>query len=295
MKFPEGMTQAITAVANLINRTNRASSLSDPAADSLNIELFRRMDEFLEGDHFFLMIQPIVDFRNDRLFHGEVLSRLNHPERGVIYPDVFLPIVDSLGMYSKFDRSIFRKSCAWISRALEDGASIGCISINFSRATLSEENLARDLIGIADSCGVPHSMLAIEITEQVPESGIVHLLDNLNRLKTAGFRIVLDDFGSGVTSFNDLMHYPLDIVKIDRSLLLEAASEQGADAYRDLVAMAIDLGAEVVCEGIETAEQNSLAREAGCRYGQGFLFCRPMPMEQIFELMRSHSIREVNP
>lgn len=255
--------------------------------DMIQMELRERMEEFLEEDHFSLVIQPVVSFKKDSIFAGEVLSRLSHPECGTIFPDIFLPVLDSMGLYPRFDRYIFRKSCAWISRALSAGEHIDCISINFSRTTLSEEHLAQDLIGIADSYGIPHNVLGIEITEQVPGSGVVHLLDNLNRLKATGFRIFLDDFGSGVTSFNDLMQYPLDIVKIDRSLLLKAETELGAIAYRGVVAMATDLGAEVVCEGIETEEHCRFAREAGCHFGQGYFFSRPVPQDQVFELMAS--------
>ena len=252
--------------------------------DSLNIELQRRMEEFLDRDLFTLVFQSVVGFKNNAIFAGEVLSRLSHPEWGLVFPDCFLPIVDTLGLYPRFDRCIFRKVCAWISRARAAGKPLDCISINFSRTTLSEEDVARDLIAIADSFSIPHSLLGIEITEQVPERGVVHLQNNLNQLRAAGFRIILDDFGSGVTSLNDLMYYPLDIVKIDRSLLLQAETEQGSAVYRGLVAMAADLGARVVCEGIETEAQHRFARETGCHYGQGYLFSSPIPLEQVFDL-----------
>lgn len=252
-------------------------------------ELHDRMEEFLEQDMFCLMVQPVVDFENGTMINGEALSRLNHSERGLVFPDEFLPVMDEMGLYPSFDRYIFRKVCDWLSRALADGEPVGCISCNFSRATLSQDDLAQDLIDIADSFGVPHSALAVEITEQVAETGVLNLLDNLNRLKAAGFRIVLDDFGSGVTSINDLIHYPLDIVKIDRSMLLKAETKQGAAVYRALSAMAAELGAEVVCEGIETEEQNRFARDAGCRYGQGYLFARPIPQDQFFETMHNRS------
>ena len=264
------------------------------AAEFLDMELRNQMEEFLEQDYFSLMIQPVVSFQKDPFFAGEALCRLSHPKRGTIFPDVFLPVLDSMGLYPRFDRYIFTKCCAWISRSLEAGEHMDCISINFSRTTLSEEHLAQDLIEIADSYGIPHSILGIEITEQIPESDVTHLLNNLNLLKATGFRIILDDFGSGVTSFNDLTNYPLDIVKIDRSLLLKADTVLGATAYCGLVAMATNLGAEVVCEGIESEEQSRFAREAGCHFGQGYLFSRPVPQDQVFELMRNSIIREEN-
>lgn len=296
MKFSTGLLRAIASSVGISNKkadagTEKVSAVG-PASDSLKTELHRRIEEFLERDLFFLVVQPVVAFRDDTVTTGEVLSRLNHPERGIIFPDEFLPVVEDLGLYPKFDRYIFRKSCAWLNRALTAGERVDCISVNFSRCTLSEEHLAAELIAIADRYGVPHGTLAVEITEQIAENGVACLLDNLNRLKAAGFRIILDDFGSGVTSFNDLMRYPLDIVKIDRSLLLEAESEKGGMAYRALVSMAKELGTIVVCEGIETEVQNRFAREAGCHYGQGFLFFQPIAQERVLGRMRKSSILE---
>lgn len=283
MKFPTGIFHVIASVFGLHGK--KKSAVSDP----LKKELENRMEEFMERDLFSLVIQPVVNFRKDSVTNGEILSRLNHPDHGMISPDIYLPVVDALGLYPSFDRYIFRKSCAWLSHSLAQGEKLDCVSVNFSRITLSCKDIAKDLIEIADSYGVSHNALAIEITEQVPETGVEDFLENLNQLRAAGFRIILDDFGSGVTSFNDLMRYPLDVVKIDRSLLLEAQTEQGANAYRALVAMAVELGAEVVCEGIETQAQNTFAREAGCHYGQGFLFFKPIAQDQVFAMIRRKS------
>lgn len=264
------------------------------AQDSLELELRQRMEEFLEKDCFSLVMQPVVDFRTNTVSSGEVLARLNHPERGVIFPDDFLPTVDALGLYPRFDRYIFQKSCAWLSRTLSEGEQLDCLSCNFSRKTLSEEGIVQDLMKIADRYRVPHNALAVEITERERETDAGQLIENLKQLKAAGFRIYLDDYGNGVTSVNDLMQYPLDIVKIDRSLLLKAETEQGNKAYRALVDMAIKLGVAVVCEGIETEEQNRFAREAGCHYGQGFLFFKPTEHNRVFEMIHRSSILEEN-
>lgn len=254
-------------------------------------ELEARMAEFVEQDCFALMIQPVVDFRTGAASCGEVLSRLNHPERGMIFPEDFLPAVDAAGLYPVFDRYIFRKCCAWLSRTLAEGERFETISCNFSRKTLSEETIAKDLTEIADSYGLPHEILAIEITEREQETDSRQFHRSLKQLKESGFRLYLDDYGSGITCVRDLEQCPLDTVKIDRSMLLAAETEQGRTAYRDLVAMAKKLGKEVACEGIETEEQSRFAREAGCHYGQGFLFFRPMDTRQVFEMMEKSSIR----
>lgn len=258
--------------------------------DSRKQELQNRIAEFMERDLFCLVIQPIIDFRTDKVCGGEVLSRLNHPERGVIFPDDFLPTVNSQGLHTKFDYYIFQKSCAWMSRTRTQSDKMEFLSCNFSRKTLSEEGIAKELIRIADRYGVPHNELAIEITEQYPQTNDPQFVDNLKQLHDAGFRIFLDDYGKGVTSEQELTQYPLDVVKIDRSVLVAAQSEEGKADFRKIVAIAVRAGALTTCEGIETEEQNRFARESGCHYGQGFLFFKPMDLNQAYEMMEKSSI-----
>ena len=274
---------------------NKKKNTAAPTAQkTVHQELKDRMVEFLDRDFFSLVIQPVVDFKTNTVFKGEVLSRLEHPERGVIFPDAFLPVIDELNLYSRFDRYIFRKSCVWLQRSLAAGETMECISCNFSRKTLSEPTIAQDLIRLANNYGVSHDKLAVEITEREQHDDEPQLIENLKVLREAGFRIILDDYGTGVTSVNDLLHYPLDIVKIDRSVLLEAKSEERKAAFRALVALFIDLGADVVCEGIETEEQDAFARDAGCRYGQGYLYFKPIRHDQVFDMIRKSSLNEEN-
>lgn len=266
-----------------------------PAAQkTLEQELRARMIEFLDRDFFSLVIQPVVDFRTNTVLNGEVLSRLEHPERGVIFPDTFLPIIEQLNLYSRFDRYIFRKSCVWLQRSLASGEKIDCISCNFSRKTLCEPTIAGDLIRLANKYGVDHRKLAVEITEREKIDDDRQLIENLKALREAGFLVILDDYGTGVTSVNDLLNFPLDIVKIDRSVLLNAQSEERKTAFHALVALFVDLGTEVVCEGIETEEQDIFARNAGCHYGQGYFYFRPVAQENVFETIRKSGFAKEN-
>lgn len=278
----------------LKKKKNAAAPVAPTAQKTLHRELKDRMVEFLDRDFFSLVIQPVVDFKTNTVFKGEVLSRLEHPERGVIFPDAFLPVIDELDLYSRFDRYIFRKSCVWLQRSLAAGETMECISCNFSRKTLSEPTIAQDLIRLANNYGVSHDKLAVEITEREKNADEPQLIENLKALREAGFRIILDDYGTGVTSVNDLLNYPLDIVKIDRSVLLNAKSEERKAAFRALVDLFVDLGADVVCEGIETEEQDAFARETGCRYGQGYLYFKPIPHDRVFEMIRKSRLNEEN-
>jgi len=273
---------------------NKKKNPAPAAQKTLDQELKERMVEFLDRDFFSLVIQPVVDFKTNTVFKGEMLSRLEHPERGVIFPDAFLPVIETLNLYSRFDRYIFQKSCIWLQRSLAAGEKMDCISCNFSRKTLSEPTIAEDLIRIANNYGVSHDKLAVEITEREKNDDEPQLIENLKTLRAAGFLIILDDYGTGITSVNDLLNYPLDIVKIDRSVLLNAQSEERKAAFRALVDLFIDLGADVVCEGIETKEQEAFAKSAGCRYGQGFLYFKPIRQDQLFEMIRKSSLAGEN-
>lgn len=257
-----------------------------PVIPAAAAALCSRIESYLDQDLFSLVIQPTMDLRTGSAFTGEALSRLHHPEHGVISAEVFIPALDAMGLYSRFDRYIFRKCCIWLHHAAEEGKRFDRIACNFSRKTLSQAGIARDIIQIADSYAIPHHKLGIEIIEWQQATDMQQLAGNLRQLKEAGSRIILDDYGSGVTSESDLDNFPLDIVKIDRSLLLKAGTEKGNAEFRALVEKFIRLGAEVVCEGVETEVQDSFVREAGCHYGQGFLYFRPVSHDRVFELIR---------
>lgn len=248
-------------------------------------EMVMRMPDFIDYDHFRLAVQPVIDLQTGDIVGGEVLSRLHHPEQGVIFPDKFLPAVEAAGIYPGFDHYIFRKSCELMQRLRARGAAIQYLSCNFSRLTLSENEAATRLAKIADAFALPHECMAVEITEREQEKDNDQFCENLVEIKKAGFRIFVDDLGAGVTSVRDLWSYPVDVVKIDRSLLLATDDEQGRSAYRGLRNLVVDLGCEVLSEGVETQEQHRFVLDAGCHYGQGFLFYRPMEAEQFCRLM----------
>lgn len=266
----------------LTHKKNRSSSGNYPSPQSpLDPELKRRMAEFIQFDRFELVIQPVIDLRTDKIIGGEVLSRLNHPTRGTIFPDIFLKAVDSAGLYPPFDCYIFSKSCEWLSHMLEEEVPLQFLSCNFSRKTLSENGLAEKLREIADGFHLDHSRIAIEITEQESETDTKQFQANLRKLNQDGFQIFVDDLGNGVTSIKDLWSYPADVIKIDRSLLLAAETSRGEAAFRSLVKMASSTGAKVLCEGIETEQQHQFAKNSGCHYAQGFLFSPPIPKDML--------------
>ena len=248
-------------------------------------ELVERIPEFLRDDCFRLVVQPVIELQTGKIVGAEVLSRLEHPGQGTIFPDRFIPAVEAAGLYSEFDCEIFRKSCILMHRLRKCRAKLQYLSCNFSRMTLSEPGMLDQLCRIAQENDVPYECMAVEITERERDTDNDQFCENLIDLKKAGFRILVDDLGAGVTSLRDLWSYPVDVVKIDRSLLLAAETEQGRSVFCRLRDLADDLGCMVLCEGVETEEQHRFVLEAGCQYCQGFRFYRPMRAEQFLCLM----------
>lgn len=267
------------------NREQSKGEMAPVPQMNLEKELVKRMPDMIYYDQFQLVVQPVIDLETGGIVGGEVLSRLNHPEQGVVFPDVFLPAVEEARLYPKFDHYIFRKTCELMRRLSEQKVVLQYLSCNFSRMTLSEKGIATRLSKIADEVGVDHDSLVVEITERESETDTEQFFRNLRELKEAGFCIFVDDLGAGVTSVRDLWSYPVDVVKIDRSLLLAANTEQGQTAYCGLRNLVVDLGCKVLCEGVETEEQHRFVLDAGCHYGQGLLFYWPMEAEQFLYLM----------
>lgn len=272
------------AVFGFKKRKNIESGMRVPPTN-LEKELVKRMPDMISFDRFQLVVQPVVALENGEIVGGEVLSRLNHLEQGVLFPDKFLPAIEEAGLYPKFDHYIFRKTCQLMRYLLDQGVVLQYLSCNFSRKTLSEMEVAPRFSQIADSFGISHEGLAVEITERESETDHEQFCQNLRQLKEAGFRIFVDDLGAGVTSVRELWSYPVDVVKIDRSLLLAAEDEQGSSVYRGLRNLAVDLGCKVLCEGVETEAQHRFVLDVGCHYGQGFLFYRPMEADRFLSLM----------
>lgn len=247
--------------------------------------LTRQMPDMIYDDRFLLYVQPVVDLKDGSIVGGEVLSRLDHPELGLVFPDKFLPAIEDAGLCSRFDYYIFRKSCDLVRRLSAQGAQVMYLSCNFSRMTLSEKGIAERLSKITDECGVTHDHLAVEITEREQETDEEQFKQNIHQLKEAGFRIFVDDLGAGVTSVKDLCSYPVDVTKLDRSMLLATETEQGRIVFRGLRNLSVDLGYKVLCEGVETEEQHQFVLDTGCHYCQGYLFYRPVEEARFMELV----------
>lgn len=257
--------------------------------DSANVKKFEQkikiensIQHEIDNNRFFLEYQPIINAKTNKIMGAEVLSRLNSPTEGILTPKIFLSAVNNVGLNQKFDYYIFEKNCKWISSDKENRMKF-VYTINFSRYTLCDQDLAENIIKIIEKYGIDYSCIAIEILEDknLQDNEKTLMIKNITRLKEKGVLILLDDFGKGFTNFGDLTDFDISIVKIDKSITQNAINQPGFLILKNIIKTAHDLGFMTLCEGIETEEHKKAVVDAGCDILQGYYFYHPMPVTQL--------------
>lgn len=243
----------------------------------------------IDNNRFYLEYQPIVDAKTHKIVGAEVLARLRSSEEGILAPRYFLPAVNSADINWKFDYYIFEKNCKWIASDKENRMNY-IYTINFSRHTLCDPNFTARIIEIVEKYGISYSCIAVEIIEDIGLVGAekTAMIQNVVMLKKKGVMILLDDFGKGCTSFEDLLELDIDIVKIDKSITRNSTNQAGLAILKDIIRTVRDLEYQVLCEGIETEEEKNTVTNAGCDFFQGFYLYRPMPASQLEKLLEKN-------
>jgi EAL domain-containing protein (putative c-di-GMP-specific phosphodiesterase class I) len=243
----------------------------------------------LEKRQFVLYYQPEVDLSTRKIVGLEALIRWQHPERGLIPPLEFIPLAEESGLILPIgDWGLF-EACSQIQKwCREDpnNASLR-VCVNLSARQFSRQGLADHVEALLTQFGLSSRQLGLEMTESslIPNMRIA--LDVLGSLRRLGVSLLMDDFGTGYSSLNHLHSCPFDVLKIDRSFVGRMTDgDQPLQIVRTIIELARVLGMDVVAEGIETCEQFRLLRKLGCRFGQGFLFARPLTTEAVTELLR---------
>ncbi len=243
----------------------------------------------LEQHEFVLYYQPEVELATRRIVGLEALIRWTHPERGLISPMEFIPTAEENGLILPIGDWGLSEACSQIQKwCLEDPAHSSLrVCVNLSARQFSRVGLADHIEALLRHSGVSSQQLGLEMTESSLIPDMRTALEVLGNLRRLGITLLMDDFGTGYSSLSYLHSFPLDVLKIDRSFVGRMTDgEQPLQIVRTIIELARVLGMDVVAEGIETVEQYRLLRELGCRYGQGYLFARPLPVEEVTELLR---------
>lgn len=251
-----------------------------------DVRLLLEIQRALENREFVAYMQPQCDIKSGRIVGAEALVRWNHPERGLVMPSTFIPVLEENGFIVNLDRYIWEEVCRQLRSWIDSGIQPVPISINISQAdaySVDVPNVIRDLIKKYD---LDRSLLKLEITESAFVGGN-NVAKMVERLKTRGMTILMDDFGSGYSSLNVLKDLDVDVLKIDMGFLSwsENSASRGESILESVLHMTTLLDLKVIAEGVETQEQVDFLTDIGCNYAQGYHFHRPMPVEKFTKLL----------
>ena len=238
------------------------------------------MEEALHNHEFSVYYQPKFDINNGNVVGSEALVRWSR-HSGMIPPIRFIPLFEENGFIVPLDYYVLESVCASLRERINAGKKVLPVSVNFSRVHLSTDVLPAVIKATLERYDIPPHLIEIEITESALAATEDYQLNILHEIRALGCVLSMDDFGSGMSSLNTLRKLPFDVLKIDRDFLYSnSSSERERIVLSNVVRMAFDLNMRVICEGVETKEQEEFLKQIGCRYVQGFLYARPLPEEQ---------------
>jgi EAL domain-containing protein (putative c-di-GMP-specific phosphodiesterase class I) len=243
----------------------------------------------LDHGQFVLYYQPEIELVTRKIVGLEALIRWAHPERGLIPPMEFIPLAEENGMILPIGDWALAEACNQIERwCCEDPNHVSLrVGVNLSARQFSREGLADHVETLLTQSGISSRQLGLEMTESSLIPNLAPALGVLGSLRRLGVSLLMDDFGTGYSSLNYLHSFPFDVLKIDLSFVQRMTEgDQPLQIVRTIIELARVMGMDVVAEGIETIEQYRLLRQMKCRYGQGYLFARPMSAEAVTQLLR---------
>jgi PAS domain S-box-containing protein len=251
------------------------------------LDLQSDMRQALDQGQFTVHYQPIVRLDTGTVWAGEALVRWNHPVRGVVSAGEFIAIAEESGFIIPLSLFVIREVC----RQLRDWEHADprlarlAIGVNIPGSLVQKTDLPERILEIAGEFGVGPERLELEIVENLVLAGPADPCRTIERLREAGFRLSIDDFGTGHSSLSHLHRLPVDRLKIDRSFTADCAQPSTCSIMRTVVTLAEHLGLEVVAEGVETAEQVAAVKRLGCGLGQGYFFARPLAPDAFARLV----------
>jgi diguanylate cyclase (GGDEF)-like protein len=250
--------------------------------------LERDMRTALAQDDFRLFYQPLVNLQTRRVTAFEALMRWQHPVRGGVPPAEFIPVAEEMGLIVQLGEWALRQACAE-AVGWPDGI---CVSVNLSPLQFAKGNLVSTVVSALASSGLPASRLELEITETVLLEKSDRNILILNQLRKLGVRISMDDFGTGYSSIGYLRSFPFDKIKIDQSFVRDLMVDEGSLAIvRAIAGLGVSFGMTTTAEGVETEEQMRCLNLEGCIEVQGYLYSKPVPANEIIELLESLASR----
>lgn len=286
----------VQQAASACNRVRRAGgndfAIYDEAmgrAAAQTLRLISELQHAVGNGELLLHYQPKVDTASGRLLGMEALVRWMHPEHGMISPAEFIPVAEETGMIVAIGRWVLREACRQNAAWQQAGLRPLRVAVNLSARQFRSDSLLDEIeLALAETT-LPASSLELEITESMVMEDPERVIDLLDKMRSRGIHLSLDDFGTGHSSLAYLKRFPIDCVKIDRTFIKDMPENTDDVAIaRTIVAMAKSLGLATVAEGVETAEQFELLKAMGCDQVQGYFFSRPLPAGDFMDFYRAH-------
>ncbi len=229
-----------------------------------------------------VFLQPKYGISNEEVIGAEALVRWNHKNKGLLSPNVFIPLAEKIGLVKDIDFYVFASVCKQLNQWKKEGKQIVPVSVNFSRVHLNDDDFVANLIRIAKENEIEPRYLEIELTESAVYDEMERLLDIMYLIKEAGFGLSMDDFGSGYSSLHLLREMPVDVLKLDKGFLDDCGDDNQREkkVISHVISLAKDLQISVLAEGVETESQKNFLQEANCDMIQGYYYAKPMPMTE---------------
>lgn len=262
----------------------------DPDTHERHVEEFRLVSEFrdaIDNGEILFYLQPQVNVETGRIVGAESLARWKKVDGTLVSPAVFVPVLEKYGVITDLDSYLWEQVCIWLRRLIDRGCRPVPVSLNVSRINIFTVDVPARLSGLIRQYDLPASLIEVEITESA-------YIEDDNRIKRAiadlranGFRVMMDDFGSGYSSLNMLRSVSLDVIKLDAQFLRFNIGEEqkGINILESIISMTKSLSTPMIVEGVETPALVRYLKDMGVRYMQGFHYYRPMPPEQFEALI----------
>jgi EAL domain-containing protein (putative c-di-GMP-specific phosphodiesterase class I) len=258
-------------------------------------ELIDLFPTAIQEEQFKLFFQPKYEIQGDKpvFTSAEVLIRWISPKFGFISPGEFIPLFEENGLIGKLDAYIMEKAAEYMASWKKKYDVYVPLSLNLSRIDIYRPNIVEEIIGYVDSNNIPRDKYYIEITESAFVEDSKAVIPVINKIRDSGFKIEIDDFGSGYSSFNALADLPFDILKIDMAFI---RSMDKNPKVKDIIKMIINLSkmlnAVTISEGVETAEQYAFLKENGCDIIQGYYLSKPLPLNDFEDLIQKEFVKD---
>lgn len=247
------------------------------AEKKLNLQLEHDLQYAIENNEFSVFYQPKYDIITGKVIGAEALLRWNHPIMGFVGPDKFIPIAEKNGYINKIGKWVFNEVCKTLMIWSKESIQVVPISVNLSRVELYQDDLITFLEDTMNNYNIPAQLVEMEITETTTLNDLSFIKDKIEQIKMLGIKVLMDDFGVGNSNISNLKDIPIDILKIDRSILIDIETNiKSKVVVESILNICKHLGLDVVGEGVENMNQVEILKTMGCRVIQGYVFYKPL-------------------